>query len=137
MNLSKSNFRYRQVCNYDFGTHQNFSDVGEIKNFQRMVWKSATEFGIGREKSKHLQRCSYIVAWYNPIKESAKKNVFQGGFSGQECPKTGKNPGRRKYQDDSGYRIFLCGGSAETLRQKACEHFGCKNGRFLGYKSTK
>jgi hypothetical protein len=101
-----------------------------------MVWKNAKEFGIGMEKSKHLP-CIYIIGWYNPIKGTADENVFQGGFRGQECLKVGKNPEKGKYLHDKSRGVFLCGGSAEVLRKKACEHFGCKNGMFVWQKIEK
>ena len=90
-----------------------------------MVWKSANEFGIGRAKSKHLP-CTYIVAWYNPINGNASENVFKGEFRRQECTKAGINTKEGKYLHDENSGVFICGGSADKLRKKVCEHFGCK-----------
>jgi hypothetical protein len=99
--------------------------VGEVENFERMVWRSAKEFGIGRAKSRHLP-CTYYIGWYNPIQGTASDNVFKGRFDREECVNTrGTKPKKEKYLRDKSRGIFLCGGRAQTLREKMCEHFGC------------
>lgn len=130
--------RYRQACLYDFKNHEKMPDrVGGVKNFERMVWKSAKEFGIGRARSHNLP-CTYIIGWYNPILGTAEENVVQGEFRGRECLKVSKNPEKYLHDSDRSRRkIFLCGESAAVLREKACAHFGCKSGMFVRQKIWK
>ena len=85
--LIKSVNRYREVCDpgYDFST----AEPGKAGHFTQVIWKSTTDFGIGRAAAVHDGLlCTYIVARYRPAGNFLGEfpdNVPKGQFSAEQC----------------------------------------------------
>ena len=85
--MIKSVNRYREVCDpgYDFST----AEPGKAGHFTQVIWKSTTDFGIGRAAAVHDGLlCTYIVARYRPAGNflgEFPENVPKGQFSAEQC----------------------------------------------------
>ena len=76
--------RYNEVCSYDW---RKGGYEPKAAHFMQLVWKSATDLGIGKaEGMKNGRPYTYIVARYKPgITFDALKNVFKGRFNPSFC----------------------------------------------------
>ena len=70
---------------YDFST----AEPGKAGHFTQVIWKSTTDFGIGRAAAVHDGLlCTYIVARYRPAGNflgEFQENVPKGQFSAEQC----------------------------------------------------
>ena len=79
--------RYKELCNYNYNKNARIDEKKPIGHFTQVVWKSSTEFGIGRAYSAD-QNCVYIVARYKPagnIIGSEASNIARSTMDGEYC----------------------------------------------------
>ncbi len=75
------------MCNYNYKTNREIDGKKPIGHFTQVIWKSSTEFGIGRAYSSD-ENCVYIVARYKPpgnIIDSESTNIARGKMDGEYC----------------------------------------------------
>ena len=75
------------MCNYNYKTNGEIDGKKPIGHFTQVIWKSSTEFGIGRAYSSD-ENCVYIVARYKPpgnIIDSESTNIARGKMDGEYC----------------------------------------------------
>ncbi|CAB3991903.1 PRY1-like isoform X1 [Paramuricea clavata] len=95
---------YKELCNYDYNKQAKIDAKEPIGHFTQVIWKSSTEFGIGRAYGSD-QNCVYIVARYKPagnVLGSESANIARGTMDGEYCgsefmainkPENGKKEG--------------------------------------------
>ena len=81
--------RYDEVCQYSFGIDGPQSGT---THFTQIVWKASAELGVGKaEKDENGEKCTFIVARYNPQgnfdtgNKEYVKNVEKGSFDSAYC----------------------------------------------------
>ena len=78
---------YSKVCRYDFLAHGAKSKAMPVKEFTQVVWRGTAKLGVGRAASNLGKPCTYIVARYLPMHDSAvrRTNVDIGDFNKEIC----------------------------------------------------